>query len=114
MTLTVSGADGRPEVRGPPHQSTRLISARTVQRCGAKGAGRCCCACGGIIALLLGLWTVIFLLVKGYASHRRDCHLIIPPCNFIMCFNRDKQGGVIKMTVSPTARLRIRGRRMPR
>ena len=27
-----------------------------------------------------------------------------PPCTFIRCFNRDKQGGVIKMTVSPTAR----------
>ena len=26
------------------------------------------------------------------------------PCNFIRCFNRDKHGGVIKITVLPTAR----------
>ena len=32
----------------------------------------------------------------GWISHRRDCHLMAPPCNFIRCFNRDKQGGVIK------------------
>ena len=28
-----------------------------------------------------------------------------PPCTFGRCFNRDKTGGVIKMTASPTARL---------
>ena len=25
-------------------------------------------------------------------SRRRDCHLMAPPCTFIRCFNRDKQG----------------------
>ena len=30
--------------------------------------------------------------LPGHPSHRRDCHLITPPCNFIRCFNRDKQG----------------------
>ena len=28
----------------------------------------------------------------GNSSHRRDCHLMAPPCTFIRCFNRDKQG----------------------
>ena len=28
----------------------------------------------------------------GWISRRRDCHLMAPPCNFIRCFNRDKQG----------------------
>ena len=30
--------------------------------------------------------------MSGACSRRRDCHLIAPPCNFIRCFNRDKQG----------------------
>ena len=29
---------------------------------------------------------------KGSASRRRDCHLMAPPCTFIRCFNRNKQG----------------------
>ena len=28
----------------------------------------------------------------GECSRRRDCHLMAPPCTFISCFNRDKQG----------------------
>ena len=36
-------------------------------------------------------------------SRRRDCHHAAPPSTFSRCFNRDKKGGVIKMTVSPTA-----------
>ena len=36
-------------------------------------------------------------------SRRRDCHAAATPSTFIRCFNRDKTGGVIKMTVSPTA-----------
>ena len=40
----------------------------------------------------------------GPASRRRDCHSAAPPCVFSRCFNRDEQGGVVKMTVSPTAR----------
>ena len=29
---------------------------------------------------------------KMVPSRRRDCHLMAPPCTFIRCFNRDKQG----------------------
>ena len=36
-------------------------------------------------------------------SRRRDCHSAAPQSAFIRCFNTDKKGGVIKMTVSPMA-----------
>ena len=36
-------------------------------------------------------------------SRRRDCHSAAAPSTSIRCFNRDKNGGVSKMTVSPTA-----------
>ena len=31
-------------------------------------------------------------LLAGGGSRRRDCHLMVPPCTFIRCFNRDNQG----------------------
>ena len=36
-------------------------------------------------------------------SRRRDCHSAGPPSHFSRCFNRDGEGDVSKMTVSPTA-----------
>ena len=35
---------------------------------------------------------VLNLLMLGWCSHRRDCPLITPPCNFSTFFNRDKFG----------------------
>ena len=35
---------------------------------------------------------------------RQFCHVVPPPlCAFSRCFDRDTQGGVVEMTVSPTA-----------
>ena len=61
------------------------------------GLGSCGVTGTGVLVLADGL-------CDGKCSRRRDCHLMAPRCAFIRYFNRDKQGGVIKMTVSPTAR----------
>ena len=45
---------------------------------------------------------------RGGDCRRRDCHSAAPPSPFSRRFNVDGEGGVSKMTVSPTAR---RGRR---
>ena len=38
--------------------------------------------------------------LEGDCSRRRDCHLVAPPCTFIRCFNRGKQGVSAKLTTS--------------
>ena len=40
---------------------------------------------------------------RGGTSRPRDFHLTAPPCTLNSCFNRDEQGCVSEMTVSPTA-----------
>ena len=43
--------------------------------------------------------------LQGDSSRRRGfCHSAAPPSTFVRRFNRDKKGGAIKMTASPTAR----------
>ena len=34
----------------------------------------------------------IIVVHGGRLRRRRDCHLMAPPCTFMRCFNRDKQG----------------------
>ena len=47
--------------------------------------------------------TVDNLLYQVVAVGESSVILLHPPCTFIRCFDRDTTGGVIKMTVSPTA-----------
>ena len=41
---------------------------------------------------------------KGELSRRRDCHSAASPSPVSRCFNREGEGDVSRMTVSPTAR----------